>query len=187
MLLPEPSGSYAVGTVALRLVDTVRPDPWVPQPYRELTVSLRYPASATGGRPGAPQMLPGKAAGFAALAAYTGVIGKDGNTPRTVPSWDALWRRSRGWHRGLSLVGAEHATYTDAEALIPQIARRFGLPAETVAANVGTVDPLARDRRPARLPGRLLRRPVARPRRPRPARRPVTAPSRGALLLLKRR
>lgn len=334
--LPAPSGPYAVGTVALRLVDTVRPDPWVAQPYRELMVSLRYPAARTGGRPGAPQMLPGEAAGFAELAGYTGVpaaevdwaatlthahpgtppaagcfplvlyspgagdprslnstlcddlasrgyavlavdhtydaaavefpggrversvlpaefaevvpdpehpdparvapllrkvlqarvadvrfvldrlpqalppslrdlpdfgrvgmfgqsaggftalqamyedpriaaganfdgvtayvmddpdrgylspvaeggldrpfllVGKDGNTRRTVPSWDALWRHSRGWHRGLSLVGAEHATYTDAETLIPQIARRLHLPADAVTANVGTVDP----------------------------------------------
>lgn len=336
LLLPAPTGPYAVGTVALRLVDTVRPDPWVPQPYRELMVSLRYPALGTGTRPGDPQMLPGEAAGFAALAGYPGVpadqvdwaatrthahpgvpaaagpfplvlyspgagdprslnstlcddlasrgyavltvdhtydaaavefpggrvehtvlpaefakavpdpehpdparvatllrkvmdirvadirfvldtlpqalprrlrevpdlgrigmfghsaggftalqamyddpriaagadfdgvtayvqddpdrgylspvaaggldrpfllVGKDGNTRRTVPSWDALWRRSRGWHRGLSLAGAEHATFTDAETLIPQIVRGLRLPAGTAAASLGTLDP----------------------------------------------
>ncbi|SHN01963.1 alpha/beta hydrolase family protein [Actinacidiphila paucisporea] len=334
--LPPPSGPYAVGTVALRLVDTVRPDPWVPQPYRELMVSLRYPAQGVRPGPGAPQMLPGEAAGFAELAGYTGVpaarvdwaatrthahqgapaaagpfplvlyspgagdprslnstlcddlasrgyavltvdhtydaaavefpggrvestvlpaelakvvpdpehpdparvapllrkvldvrvadigfvldrlpdalprplrglpdfarvgmfgqsaggftalqamygdpriaaganfdgvtayveddadrgylppvaaggldrpfllVGKDGNTRRTVPSWDALWRHSRGWHRGLSLAGSEHATFTDAETLIPQIARRLHLPAGTVPANLGALDP----------------------------------------------
>ncbi|MGW5353512.1 hypothetical protein ACWERV_23735 [Streptomyces sp. NPDC004031] len=32
-------------------------------------------------------------------------VGKDGNTRATVPSWDALWRGSRGRHRGISLAG----------------------------------------------------------------------------------
>lgn len=334
--LPAPGGPYGVGTVSLRLVDTGRPDPWVGRDQRELMVSLRYPARAGGGGAGAPQMLPGEAAGFAALAGYVGVpaaevdwaatrthartgappaagrfplvlyspgagdprslnstlcddlasrgyavvtvdhtydaaavefpggrvestvlpaelakavpdpehpdparvarllrkvvevrvadlrsvldllpqalprplralpdfgrigvfgqsgggftalqamyddprlaaganfdgvtayvqddpdrgylspvaaggldrpfllVGKDGNTRGTVPSWDALWRHSRGWHRGLSLAGAEHASYTDAETLIPQIARALHLPADAVTANIGTLAP----------------------------------------------
>ncbi|MEU6481023.1 hypothetical protein ABZ858_29920 [Streptomyces sp. NPDC047017] len=69
------------------------------------------------------------------------LIGKDGNTRRTVPSWDALWRHSRGWHRGLTPVGAEHATYPDAESLLPQIARDLHLPAGTAEASIGTLAP----------------------------------------------
>ncbi|MFI0897379.1 alpha/beta hydrolase family protein [Streptomyces sp. NPDC020983] len=333
--LPAPSGPYGVGTVALRLVDAARDDPWVPGRRRELMVSLRYPARCGRGA-GAPQMLPGEAAGFAAFAGYTGVpaaevdwaatrtfartgapalpgrfplvlyspgagdprslnstlcddlasrgyavlcvdhtydaaavefpggrvertvlpaefaeavpdpahadparvavllrkvvevrvadlrsvldllpdalpralrgvpdfgrtgvfghsaggftalqamyddpriaaganfdgvtayvqddpdtgylspvaaggldrpfllAGKDGNTPSTVPCWDALWRRSRGWHRGFSLAGAGHAAFTDAETLLPQIARRLHLPASAVTANLGTLAP----------------------------------------------
>lgn len=69
------------------------------------------------------------------------LMGMDGNDLAGVPSWDALWRHSRGWHRGLTLRGAEHATYTDAEVLIPQIAHRLGLPRETVVANIGTIPP----------------------------------------------
>ncbi|NUP37347.1 MAG: hydrolase [Streptomyces sp.] len=69
------------------------------------------------------------------------LIGKDGNDLGTVPSWAALWRNSRGRHRGLSLRGAQHATYTDAEAMIPQLARRLGLPRKTVVANIGTIAP----------------------------------------------
>ncbi|MFJ9537585.1 alpha/beta hydrolase family protein [Streptomyces sp. NPDC101225] len=69
------------------------------------------------------------------------LIGKDGNDLRTVPSWKAVWRHSHGRHRGLSLRGAEHATYTDAVALIPQIARRLGLPRKTVVKNIGTIAP----------------------------------------------
>ncbi|MFF4508064.1 alpha/beta hydrolase family protein [Streptomyces sp. NPDC001401] len=69
------------------------------------------------------------------------LIGKDGNDLGTVPSWEALWRHSRGWHRGLSLRGAQHATYTDAEVIVPQIARRLGLPRKTVVENIGTIAP----------------------------------------------
>ncbi|MFI8230122.1 alpha/beta hydrolase family protein [Streptomyces sp. NPDC085900] len=69
------------------------------------------------------------------------LMGMDGNDLDAVPSWDALWRNSRGRHRGLTLRGAEHATYTDAEALIPQIAHRLGLPRKTVVANIGTIPP----------------------------------------------
>ncbi|WP_406440244.1 hydrolase [Streptomyces sp. NBC_01613] len=69
------------------------------------------------------------------------LIGMDGNNLATVPSWNALWRHSHGWHRGLSLRGADHATYTDAEALIPQIAHQLGLPRKTVVENIGTIAP----------------------------------------------
>ncbi|MGV9935481.1 alpha/beta hydrolase family protein [Streptomyces olivaceoviridis] len=69
------------------------------------------------------------------------LIGKEGNDLGTVPSWDSLWRHSHGWHRGLTLHGAEHATYTDAEAVIPQIAHRLGLPRKTVVENIGTIAP----------------------------------------------
>ncbi|WP_260844800.1 hypothetical protein [Streptomyces sp. SLBN-31] len=65
----------------------------------------------------------------------------DGNDLEAVPSWNALWRHSRGWHRGLTLRGAAHATYTDAEALVPQIAHRLGLPRRTVVANIGAIPP----------------------------------------------
>lgn len=335
LVLPRPSGPHTIGTVCRRLVDTSRPDPWnASQPYRELMVSIRYPARDAAAYPTAPQMLPGEAAGFGALnnlsdvpsgkvdwsatrthahegapvdrrggpypvvcyspglgdprsfgttlcddlasrgyivvaidhtydatavqfpggrvestvlpaefdkaypdeeritallrkvlavrvadtrfvldelagalprdlcgaldlerigmfgqsgggfaalqtmhddprimagANLDGVLayvqndsdprnpssvatdgldrpfllmGKDGSDLTSVASWGALWRHSRGWHRGLALRGAEHATYTDAEALIPQIARRLGLPQQTVTKNIGTIAPI---------------------------------------------
>lgn len=65
LTLPAPTGPYPVGTVSLRLVDDTRPDPWVAgQPYRELMVSVRYPARDAAGHPLAPHMTPGAAAGF---------------------------------------------------------------------------------------------------------------------------
>lgn len=55
--LPAPGGPYPVGTVAMRLVDRSRPDPLVAaRPYRELMISLWYPAA--GGGPLAPHMAP---------------------------------------------------------------------------------------------------------------------------------
>ncbi|WP_127358586.1 alpha/beta hydrolase family protein [Actinacidiphila soli] len=77
------------------------------------------------------------------------LIGSDGNDLSTVPSWALLSRNSTGWHCGLSLRGAAHATYTDAEVMIPQIARQLSLPRETVVKNIGTITParaLAADR-----------------------------------------
>ncbi len=43
--LPQPTGPYAIGTTALRLVDRGRPDPWQPERARELMISLWYPAT----------------------------------------------------------------------------------------------------------------------------------------------
>ncbi|MBB4915618.1 alpha/beta hydrolase family protein [Streptosporangium saharense] len=55
--LPAPAGPYGVGTFAVRLVDRSRPDPLVKKkPYRELMVSLWYPAKQSGQT--APHMAP---------------------------------------------------------------------------------------------------------------------------------
>jgi len=50
LTLAKPTGERPVGTTALYLKDTSRPDPWVPSvPYRELMVSLFYPAASANG------------------------------------------------------------------------------------------------------------------------------------------
>ncbi|MEU4521481.1 esterase [Amycolatopsis sp. NPDC024027] len=50
LTLAKPTGDRPVGTTALHLKDTSRPDPWVPSvPYRELMVSLFYPAAPASG------------------------------------------------------------------------------------------------------------------------------------------
>jgi dienelactone hydrolase len=52
LTLPAPHGRYATGESTFRLVDENRADPWVPgQPYRELMISVFYPAVHTGGEP----------------------------------------------------------------------------------------------------------------------------------------
>ncbi|MGW5718408.1 alpha/beta hydrolase family protein [Amycolatopsis sp. NPDC003865] len=48
--LPRPTGHEPVGVSSLSVVDRSRPDPWVPAvPYRELMVSLFYPAASANG------------------------------------------------------------------------------------------------------------------------------------------
>ncbi|MGW2816255.1 alpha/beta hydrolase family protein [Streptomyces sp. NPDC001415] len=69
------------------------------------------------------------------------LMGKEGNNHHTVASWGAVWQHSKGWLRDLTLTGSEHASYTDMQSEIPQLARPLGLSAQTVAANIGTVEP----------------------------------------------
>ena len=65
LTLPAPTGPYQVGTTSLHLIDRSRPNPWAASPsYRELMVSVWYPARDTRHYPLAPQMLPGAATHF---------------------------------------------------------------------------------------------------------------------------
>lgn len=65
MTLSPPTGRQPIGTVSLHLVDRSRPDPWVTsQRYRELMVSLWYPAGRSANHLPAPQMTPLAAADF---------------------------------------------------------------------------------------------------------------------------
>jgi dienelactone hydrolase len=78
-ILPAPSGQYEIGTVSLHLVDRSRPDPWVSsQRYRNLMISVWYPAAAKGGRP-APYMQPGAAGLF------------DSTEPNQIPKGTVDW------------------------------------------------------------------------------------------------
>jgi dienelactone hydrolase len=69
LTLPAPTGPYPVGTTDLHLIDHSRANPWTASPaYRELMVSLWYPATDVRRFPLAPQMLPGAAAHFGSAA-----------------------------------------------------------------------------------------------------------------------
>jgi hypothetical protein len=55
LTLPPPAGDFGLGTIALRLVDHSRQDPFLPAPQaRELMVSIWYPALDAGRFPLAP-------------------------------------------------------------------------------------------------------------------------------------
>lgn len=63
--LPAPTGPFAVGTRTRHLVDTKRPDPWVPtEPVRQLMIQLWYPAETVRGHPRAPWMTPATARAY---------------------------------------------------------------------------------------------------------------------------
>jgi dienelactone hydrolase len=64
------------------------------------------------------------------------LMGKDGITD-TGPGWQAFRAHTPSWTRQLTLRGSEHASFTDAEALLPQL----GLPPATRTENIGTIDP----------------------------------------------
>ncbi|MCR3750546.1 Alpha/beta hydrolase family protein [Lentzea californiensis] len=57
------------------------------------------------------------------------------------PDWAAFWANSTGWKRDVHLPAAEHASFTDAQVLLPQIDSSHPLPADKLAAAIGTVDP----------------------------------------------
>jgi predicted dienelactone hydrolase len=62
--LPAPTGPFAAGEDTLHLTDTSRLDPWRPASgYRQLTVSMFYPARHGTGQP-APYMSLGEGQGF---------------------------------------------------------------------------------------------------------------------------
>ncbi|MFD2418264.1 alpha/beta hydrolase family protein [Amycolatopsis pigmentata] len=63
----------------------------------------------------------------------------DGSDIHREPSWAAFWQHQHGWKADVTLNDSAHASFTDAEALVPQLAGR--VPATTLAAAVGTVDP----------------------------------------------
>ncbi|MEU8687892.1 Tat pathway signal protein [Streptomyces sp. NPDC048665] len=64
------------------------------------------------------------------------LLGKDGRTD-TGPGWRAFREHTPGWTRQLTLLGSEHASFTDAEALVPQLHLRR---ADRID-DIGTIDP----------------------------------------------
>src|SRR5690242_1043539 len=63
LTLPAPQGRFATGESQFRLVDDRRQDPWDPtKPYRELMISIFYPAVRTGGKSFTKQFPPEAAA-----------------------------------------------------------------------------------------------------------------------------
>ena len=72
LALPAPTGPHPVGFDTLDLIDPHRADPWNPAVWRELMVSVWYPAGRAGGAP-APYMTAAESRLF--LAGVTGVPG----------------------------------------------------------------------------------------------------------------
>lgn len=60
---------------------------------------------------------------------------------RQQPSWAAFWQNTPGWKADVTLTGSRHASYTDAQLLLPQLARQGAEPGGGLTAAVGTVAP----------------------------------------------
>ncbi|TMR94987.1 alpha/beta hydrolase [Nonomuraea basaltis] len=101
LALPEPTGSEPVGTTSLHLKDASRPDPWVPAvKFRELMVSLWYPANAPG-RQRAQYMTPMESELLLRSGKITGVPFDALSKTRTNAFTDT---KPAGRKRGLPLV-----------------------------------------------------------------------------------
>ncbi|MFF2044382.1 alpha/beta hydrolase family protein [Kitasatospora sp. NPDC058170] len=57
------------------------------------------------------------------------------------PGWAALWQHSRGWRADVTLTGSRHGSYTDAQSLLPQLARQGAVSADALRGDVGDVRP----------------------------------------------
>ncbi|MFJ2865638.1 MFS transporter [Kitasatospora sp. NPDC087314] len=53
------------------------------------------------------------------------------------PGWDALWQHSTGWHADVTLNDSRHGSYTDAQSLLPQLARQGAITPEQLGEDVG--------------------------------------------------
>jgi hypothetical protein len=69
------------------------------------------------------------------------LMGSDGphTDVRTEATWKAFWQHDRGWLADLTLRHSAHGSYTDAEALLPQLASV--LPPQTLRDDIGTLPP----------------------------------------------
>ncbi|GAA3107158.1 alpha/beta hydrolase family protein [Streptosporangium carneum] len=83
--------------------------------------------------------------GYVGPVARTGVakpflqMASESHTRRTEPTWKSFWDASTGWKRELRLIGARHGSFTDLQALLPQLTGELKSP--LAAEFVGTIDP----------------------------------------------
>ncbi|MFB7469678.1 alpha/beta hydrolase family protein [Kitasatospora sp. NPDC056184] len=57
------------------------------------------------------------------------------------PGWAAFWHHTRGWKADVTLLRSRHGSYTDAQWLLPQLARQGAVPEEAVRGDLGDVRP----------------------------------------------
>ncbi|MFI6502448.1 alpha/beta hydrolase family protein [Nonomuraea typhae] len=62
-------------------------------------------------------------------------LAAESHTQAGDPSWKSFWARSTGWKKEVRLPGAAHGSFTDLQALLPQVK---GAPSQDL---IGTIDP----------------------------------------------
>ncbi len=70
-----------------------------------------------------------------------GTRADDSGPHQQQPGWDALWKHSTGWHADFPLDGSRHGSYTDAETLLPQLARQGAIAPGTLRNDIGDIRP----------------------------------------------
>ncbi|MGW4892277.1 alpha/beta hydrolase family protein [Kitasatospora sp. NPDC004240] len=70
-----------------------------------------------------------------------GTQNPDSGSYHQQPGWDALWRRSTAWHADVTLTGSRHGSYTDAQSLLPQLARQGAISGAKLTEDVGDIRP----------------------------------------------
>ncbi|MGW2251177.1 alpha/beta hydrolase family protein [Kitasatospora sp. NPDC001660] len=70
-----------------------------------------------------------------------GTQNPDSGSYHQQPGWDALWQHSPGWHADVTLTGSRHSSYTDAQSLLPQLARQGAISPAKLNDDVGDVRP----------------------------------------------
>lgn len=70
-----------------------------------------------------------------------GTRNPDSGPHQQQPGWNALWQHSTGWHADFTLDGSRHASYTDAESLLPQLAAQGAITPEAARADLGDIRP----------------------------------------------
>lgn len=63
------------------------------------------------------------------------------HTHRAAPDWKAFWENSTGWKLDLHVPEGEHFTFTDYQAIVPQLDEILGVPEWLVVGMIGTVAP----------------------------------------------
>jgi Platelet-activating factor acetylhydrolase, isoform II len=63
------------------------------------------------------------------------------HTHHTDASWTSFWRHQRGWKLDLNVPAGQHYTFTDMQAIIPQLDAELDLADDVVRRFIGTVDP----------------------------------------------
>lgn len=57
------------------------------------------------------------------------------------PGWEPVWANNTGLKLPLRVAGTEHMSFSDQQAILPQLAAAGLLPSDTAARAVGTIDP----------------------------------------------
>ncbi|MFF2073526.1 alpha/beta hydrolase family protein [Kitasatospora sp. NPDC058162] len=70
-----------------------------------------------------------------------GTQNPDSGSYHQQPGWDALWQHSTGWHADVTLTGSRHGSYTDAQSLLPQLARQGAISGDQLTEDVGDIRP----------------------------------------------